>query len=575
MNEFEAKKIVQYSRLKNNPEILSTLSTEQVEGAKDFLKRLDEPLFHRWILNNDVDDKIHDIRQPLPYEFNPPTASDPLLSTTLDFLVREFFDYLEMNYYAITEYKKNKVTIFSFEELDINEVFWEFVERRYDDKFLKFRWNLIRSVYNLKEFSDIPSPIEMRDLILNNRIQLEVESRPLGFGDSTKEYCLFCGRESDTYEAKTGYVDFSSQRPQKTMSTQNPRICPVCVFSVYISPIRTSMGTGQQTSSLITLRTSLEGEKFSYVFNRLLGISTGDYISFYSFSRKEADYGKTVLTYLSASRTPLYALNDESFQITNLSTNCGLNREKILAIKTFESLLGYNSFWRVQNTPKEQEYRKALMSILNGNYFSLFRHVGVLSQADFRRNRELILDDGVYQLIKNEVIKMEDRPDIVFGTALLIDGFLPPQWQKESDELKTEVRKVAYYLEKPEEVLYRLRQIKGKDYTTLNREFSNKAQFKLLRELFNRLYGEEGLGDFEEEQSERKKFAEEASGRTYDNREKLFLNFDDILKVYMYIFRILSEKYPEPKKREKKYSDMMGRIKYALVAKHPELLGGE
>jgi len=577
LGEFEAKRIVQYARWKKKPEFLSSLNPEDVEFAKEFLKKLDEPLFHRWLLNNEVNGYGYNINYHYTYEFNPPTASDPLLNTTLEFLMKEYLDFLEEKYFVGIEYKDDRVLLFSFEEVDLNELFWKFLKEKYDDKFLRVRWGLIKSVYNLKEFPRIiPTPFEVRDLILTNKIGLEVKNESVSFGDDAKSFCLFCGRDSENFEVKTGYVEFASQRPQKGFSTQNPQICPICVFSVYISPIRTSMGTGQQKTDLVALKTSLKESKFSYIFNRLLGVSTGDYISIFGLGQQEAGYGKTALTYLSSSRIPLYVLNEEEFEITNLLTNSNLSREKILAIKIFEKLLGYSVMWRVQNNPRaEQEYRKALLTILNGEYFSLFRHLGVLAQNLRTKNRELILDSGIYHLIKSEVIKMEERPDIVFGTALLIDAFLPRQWQKESDELKTEVRKVAYYLEKPEEVLYRLRQIKKEDYATLERDFSNKAQFKLLKELLKKIHEEENLGDFEEEQTERRKKIEEISGNTYDDSERLFLRYDDILKVYMYIQRILSEQYHDPKKLKKKYSELVGRIKYALVARRPELLGGE
>ncbi|GEM_PF-3936288 len=574
---FEAKKIIQYARWKKDPEFLTALNHTDVEFAKEFLRKLDEPLFCRWLLKNEVKNNDYNIHHLYTYEFSPPIASDPLINTTLNFLVREFLDYIEERYFVCVEYKNGRILIFSFENINLNEFFWEFLREKYDDEFLKYRWELIKSAYSLKEFPNIiPEPLEIKNLILTKKIGLEVKNDIAGFGDDAKNLCLFCGRESENYEVKTGYADFASQRPQKGFYTQNPRICPICVFSVYISPIRTSRGTGQQKTELIALKTSLKEGKFSHVFNRLFGISTGDYITISGLSQQEESYGKTILTYLSSSRIPLYVLNEEEFEVINLLTDSNLDRKKILAIKIFEGLVGFNILWRARNNPQaEQEYRKAHLSILKGEYFSLFRHLGGLAQILRSKNRKSILDNGIFNLIKYGVIKMGERPDIIFGTALLIDAFLPKQWQGK-DELKTEIRKVTYYLEKPEEVLYRLRQInKEKDYATLDRDFSNKAQFKLLQELLKRIHEEENLGDFEEEQRERKEFVEEVSGYTYDDAERLFLRFDDILKVYVYIQRILSEKYPEPKKREKKYSELMNRIKYALIARRPELLGGE
>lgn len=570
MEDLEVKKIVQYARIKRDPTILKSLDPESVYIAREFLKKIDEPLLHRWLLNNEVTGGGIDVNFGYYSELTLPHASDPLLNTTLDFLSSEFLNYLEEKHFICLEYREKSVRVYGFEQVDLNELFFSFLREKYDDKILMERWNLIKATYRLGDYKEYPEPTKLRDFIIEKQIPLEVENKDFPFGDEVKDFCLFCGRQGDNYIARSGFADFSSQRAQTGITTKNPRICPICLFSVYVSPIRTSSGTGQRTRDLIALKTSKREEPYSYVFNKLMGVSTGEYIS---IDIQEDRLGKTALVYLSSSRLPLYTLEIDDFDIKNLSTNSNLEKERIMAIKIFEEVLGFTKIWSYSGR-QEQEYQKALYEILKGNYFALIKHLGILMQNKGRW-KDMALDNGIYELIKSGVIKMEDRPDIIFGTALLIDAFLPEQWKAETEELKTEIRKVAYYLEKPEEVLYRLRQVKKDDYTTLKMDFTNKAQYKLLKELLKRIHDEEDLGDFEEEQLERKKKIEESKGFTYEEEERLFLRFDDILKVYVYIQGILSDKYGDnPKRLKKEYSELMNRIKYALIARRPELLEG-
>lgn len=569
------KKIVQYARREGNPEILNYLETKEVGLAKDFLRSLEEPLYQRWITMNEPqgDGSIEcDMNYSL---LVPPTASDPLLNITLRSLTTEFLDYLARNHFAVIDCRGCEFLISTFEPMDIRESFWNFLQTVYDDSFLEKRWEFIKFSYRMRNYRDIPSPFVLRDTIIKERIFLEIENQSARFGDSIRS-CMFCGRESKTFKAREGYVEFSSQRPQNKASTENPYMCPICIFSVYISPIRSSMSTGQKKIDLITLGAeSNEQDRFSHIFSRLFGVSVGNNIAISSLSNFQESYGITTLTYLSASRIPLSTLADEDFSVANLTTGSNLDKKRILAIKAFEPVLGYRVFLRMRyNKSLENEYKKALWSILKKDYFSLFNYVGILIQNLISWKKEVTLDNGILQLIKYEVIKMEERPDIVFGTALLIDAFLPPSWSKENEHLKTEVRKVAYYLEKPEQVLYRLRQIEKKDYVTLRRDFGNKTQFKLLKDFLTKINQEENLGNFEEEQVKRKEHAEEASGHSYNESERLFLCHDDILKVYMYIQKLLADEYRNPKELKRKYTDIINRIKYALIARRPELLGG-
>jgi hypothetical protein len=569
------KKVVQYARYTCDPEILNYLDCKEVGLAKDFLKGLGEPLFQKWITMNEPhgDGSIGcDMAQSL---LIPPAASDPLLKVTLRSLTNEFLDYLEKNYHAVIDYRNSEVLISTFEPISIRESFWEFLQTVYNDDFLERRWKFIQSAYRVKDYENIPLPPVLRDTIINEKLHLEVENQSGSFGDSIKS-CMFCGRDSKTYIAKGGYVEFSSQKPQSKISTKNPYMCPICIFSVYVSPIRSSMPLMSKKVDLVTLGVnSDERSKFSHIFDRLFGISIGDSIAISSLGSYKKSYETTALTYLSSSRVPLSALADEDFRIANLTTGLDLDKKKILAIKAFEPVLGFKVLYRVRHDKSlESEYKKALWTILKGDYFSLIKHVGILIQNLISWKKEVTLDNGIYQLIKYEVIKMEERPDIVFGTALLIDAFLPASWKKENEKLKTEVRKVAYYLEKPEQVLYRLRQITKKDYATLRRDFANKAQFKLLKDFLTRIHEEEALGDFEEEQAQRKAYVEEVSTNTYNGSETLFLYHDDILKVYMYIQGLLAAEYKKPNELKRKYSEIINRIKYALIAKRPELLGG-
>jgi hypothetical protein len=569
MDSMHYKLVVQRARLENNPEILSMLKKDEIEWAREFLKKLDEPLFLRWLSIHDVNGKSESFSTVIT-TFSPPSSLDPLINTTLQTLTDEFLNYIEEKHYAAISFQDSSVAIHSFRKIDLTEVFCDFVKEKYSDAQLLKRWELIKATYNLKDQTKIPSPSEVKRAILDGRLSLEVEAAGVGFGDDVKDYCMFCGRTGDNYIAVTGFADFSSQRPQKGFSTSNPKICPICVFSVYVSMVRTSQGTGQQQKELVALKTTRKEAPFAYVFNRFLGIATGEYLSSMNLTQREDAFGKSALTYITASKLPLQILGDREFNVKNLSANTNLDRNKCIAIKIFDSVLGYDRLWRPDD---EQEYKKAHYAILRNNYFSLFKHLGALLQNKGKKGR-VTLDNGIYQLIKYEVIKMEDRPDIIFGTALLIDAFMP---SSQSEDVKTGARKVAFYLEKPEEVLLRLRQMNKKDYTTLYKDFTNKAQFKLLKDLLVRIHEEEGYGDFEQEQLERKQVIEQKADFTYDEGEQLFLRFDDLLKVYLYIQKILSQKYGDnPKRFEKEYSDFMARIKYALVARRPELIqGGE
>lgn len=559
---------------------MDSIDPGDVTAAECFLKRLNDPLYHRWLVRNTPTGRDIGPIKTQVLVFRPPTSIDPLLSSTLDFLTTEFLDYIEREYFVSVLKADGRCSLVTFRDLDLKSIFHEFLKNRYNDDFLKYRWGLISTIYNLKKFPNIPSPIAIREIIIANDLGLEVEEG-VGFGDNLKDSCLFCGRSSLNFEVKSGFADFASQRPQSGISTKNPRICPVCILSVYVSLIRTSSGTGNMRSELISLKfTSREDvyaiDHFSHIFSRLLGISVNNYLTDLGYARFLNEYGKTAITHLLASDVPEYAIG-EGMEIWNLSTRTKLDLKSIKMIKAFEPVIGRRAFWVARNRKDyEQEYRKALFAaVLGRDPFALIARVGRLCHLSGNPLR--LLDEGIFELIKTEVIKMEERPDIIFGAALLIDAFLPKKREKDESK-KTEIRKIAYYLERPEEVLYRLGQLNdGKDFTILKRDFGNRAQFKLLKELLCRIHEEEGYESFDQEQEERKAFVGSKTEKEYeDTGETLFLRFDDIIKVYVYLRHLLSRKYPsDHKKQEREYSELIQRIKYALIARRPELMGGE
>jgi hypothetical protein len=562
------KEVVQYARWKNDFQNLNNLRPEDVPMAKNLLKALDEPLYLRWILFNQPQGKNIIEHDFFDYVLSPPPqASDPILNVALELLVKDFLHYLEKNYFAVIKNQGSGLEISTFDPIDLDQSFWEFLGSTYDDSYLQSRWALIQSVYRLRQYPRLPSPILLRNMIIKEKIPLPVTREIGSFGDVVAG-CMFCGRESKTFEVKKEYVEFASQRPQSRILNKNASFCPICLFASYISPIR-------NPNNCITLKANYEKEEFSHLFNRIFGMSIGNLTTISFHSRLVSSYGKTALTYLAASRIPLNILVDPNFDVINTVTASPLKKKKVLAMKAFDPILGYEVFTRRirGSNPLEREFKKALWAIMNDEYFSLLPSVGFLATNLASRKRELLLDNGIFELIQNEVIEMEERPDIVFGTALLLDAFLPKTW-KDTEDLKTEVRKVAYYLENPEQALYRLMQITGKDYATIEQSFRNKTQFKLLRDLLIKIHQEENLGDFEKEQEERKKWIEESGGSSYDETERLFLYHDDILKVYMYIQDLLVAEEADPRRRKKKFSDLMTRVKYALIAKRIELIGG-
>ncbi len=160
-------------------------------------------------------------------------------------------------------------------------------------------------------------------------------------------------------------------------------------------------------------------------------------------------YGETTVTHLVASTAPIELLQDQNVNLISGASENPLDKQKIIAIKSFEELIGFRKMYKPYN---ESCFRKIHYDILTGNFFSIFGHLAGLS------NRKELIDNGIYRLVRYGVIELDDAR-IVFGSALLIDAFLPKSWAKAADDAKTDTRKVAYYLEQPEEVLYRLRKI--------------------------------------------------------------------------------------------------------------------
>lgn len=561
--------IVQYARYTKTPKILSHLKPENVEDAIHFLKRLDAPLYHRWLIRHQEKLTGQELNVQMHFtKFFPPIASDSLVNTALSVLTHEFLTYLESQCMVI-DYSEESVLIGSFEQIDKNSSFFDFLQETFGSGQLEKRWSLVATTHNMQRIYDknFYPPEQIINDIIEDKIPLETGvTVTQAFSDDVSDYCFCCGRTGKNYVAKDGFLELSAQRPQSRPSTKNPKICPVCILSVMISLIRTSSGSGQRKTSLVALRALKHNEPYDYVFNRLIGVTVGGCIATGALARQK-NLGKTAQMYISSSTLPKYVLADEALELVNLSTQTKVNTKKSHLIKIFEDVLGYKQTWRSD----EPVFLKAHYSIIKGQYYSLFKHLAVLLSNRSKSSRSEFLDRGIYEMIKHEVISMEERPDLVFGTALLIDAFMPSTFEKE--DIKTEARKVAFYLDKPEEVLLRLRQInEGKDYATLRRDFSNRAQYKLLEDLLIRIHKEEDYGDFREEQNERKAFIEKVTGKSFGDQERLFLRFDDLLKIYLYIQNIFSEKYPnDPKRLKKGYSDFISRIKYALVARRPEL----
>jgi len=558
----EYKGIIQYA-LSEGTAFLNAINPAEVDQAKRYSRELDQPRIVRWLYEHEPTGKSMQIPSKFS-EFYPPKSSDPLVNVALESLCREFFSYLESNHVAV-HYLEQQVIFEYFKDEDFTDLFHKFLSKRYDNRRLIERHSLVKECFRIKSYWN---PINVRNEILNQKIPLEVPEPVTTFGDNVRRYCLFCGRPGNWKEARGGYVDFAQQRPQNDMSTRSVRICPVCLFASLVSVIRTSEGAGNTKSNLIVLKTTHQEEPATFIFNRILGLTTGNLVTIQRLARGEQKFGKAFLTYLSASVLPKEALLKEEFRIEDLSSETILDKRKLLVIKAFETVLGLNSFWRLRDNP---HYQKAYYSILRSNYYELFGHLGPLLSS---RRRNEVLELGIYRLLRYGVISMDENPEVIFGTAFLIDSFMPEQWQKDED-IKTEARKVAFYLERPEEVLLRLRQMSKKDYATVREDFRNKASFMLLMKLLMKIHEKEGYGGFRTEQEERRRFVEQSTKRSFGLGNCLFLYFDDIIKVYLYIRNVVKDVYgPDPRQIRKGYSDFMSRIKYALIARRPELTEG-
>ncbi|HDQ05959.1 MAG TPA: hypothetical protein ENN36_04460 [Candidatus Bathyarchaeota archaeon] len=545
---------------------LNAIGQEEIKHAKDYARRINQPKVVRWLTKNESKSEGQVIKIPSRFsEFSPPQSTDPLINASLKALIYEFFSYLEANYVAV-HYSENQILFEYFTDEDFTKRFHEFLKEKYDNSSLKKRWGLVKGVFRLRDYYN---PIDVRDEILTRKIPLEIPEFSLTFGDDVKNYCFFCGRPGEWKVSRGGFVDFAQQRPQSRTKTRSILICPVCLFSSIISLVRTSEGAGAQKSNLIALQTTYKNSPVEYVYNRLFGLTTGHLVTIQKFGRLAQELGMTLLTHLSASLLHRAILLDANFRVVDLSSLAELDTKKVLAIKAFEPVLGLNSFWRFR---KNSNYRKAHYEIHRENYYAVFGYIAeLLSHVRWRKK---ILEESIYKLLRYGVIKMNGEPEIIFGTALLIDAFMPEQWQK-GEEIKTETRKVAFYLEKPEEVLLRLRQIRGKDYAIIIEDFRNKASFMLLKTLLTQIYEKENYGDFDKEQKERKSLVEKKIGKSFGAENRLFVGFDDVIKVYLYIQQLMKKKHgPDPKRIQKKYSDFMSRIKYALIARRPELAEG-
>jgi len=552
------KIIIQYARYAKNERILQLVHENSKQEALSYLQKLDEPLFIRNLVQSKDSPSISISPQVYSYIFTKPDPSDRLVSIAIEGFIKEFFDYIEKGFFVVVRRNNREIILESFERLDYDALFWDFLTKHYSDDNLNYRWSLVKALYNLKPFFD---PFKIKNSILKNKIPLESRESLSLFNDNSASNCLFCGREiadaEIAHEVKGGFASFASQKPQSDIKTKNAIVCSICLFASCVSLIRTSNPQGLGYATNIVLVAESDKEPYEAVFNRLIGISVGSFFTMKNAGTNIDKYGETTVTHLVASTAPIELLQDQHVDLISGASENPLDKRKLLAIKSFEELIGFRKMYKPYD---ESCFRKIHYDILRGNFFSIFGHLAGLS------NRKDLIDNGIYSLVRYGVIDLDDAR-IVFGSALLIDAFLPKSWEKAADNAKTDTRKVAYYLEQPEEVLYRLRKISD-ETTSITRTFSNEASYKLLKELLQAIYKEEDYGTFAD------KIKQNEFGQEY-----IFLSLDDILKVYLYIREYLLKRYKDQDehKMNKIYSDFMAKIKYALVARRPELVekGGE
>jgi len=549
-----AKVVVQYARYMRDERILQYLSKIERQEALAYLQKLDEPLLIRRLLQSqELQSEEEPSPSVYPHIFSKPDPSDGLISVAIELLVGEFLDYLEKEYFVIVRKSNHETVLSSFEKLDYDALFWDFLIKRYSDDNLRYRWFLVKALYKLKNYFD---PFQIKKSILENRIPLENRDSSSLFNDNSRGNCLFCGREivdsELDHEVKGGFADFASQKPQSDFKTKNAIICSICLFASCVSLIRTSNPQGLGYSANIVLNSTHDKEPYEAVFNRLTGISVGSFFAMKNVGPQIDKYGKTAVTYLVTSTLPTEFLVEQSTDLISNVSEESLDKKKALAIKSFEEIIGFRKMYKPTD---ETCFRKIHYDILKGNLFSVFGHL-----AGFAQKKEII-DNGIYRLVRDGVIDL-DEAKIVFGSALLIDAFLPKSWESTTGDVKTDTRKVAYYLEQPEEVLYRLRKISD-ETASITRTFSNEASYKILKDLLQMIYEKENYGTFAD------KVKQNDMGQEY-----LLLSLDDILKVYLYIRDYLLEKHrdQDEHKMTKTYSDFMAKIKYALVARRPELI---
>lgn len=547
------KTIVQYTRYLKDEQFLEFIPENDRQEAMSYLQKLDEPLFIRNMLQPKNRPRTEFSPQIYVHVFTKPESSDRLVSIAVESLVKEFFDYLEQTFFVIIRQQEgHEIILESFEKLNYDRLFWDFLESQYSDDNLNYRWSLVKALYHLKSYFD---PIKIKNSILKNKIPLETRESPSLFNDNSASNCLFCGREiaddEIAHEVKGGFASFASQKPQSDIKTQNAIVCSICLFASCVSLIRTSNPQGLGYAKNIVLVAESNKEPYEAVFNRLIGISVGSFFTMKNAETSIDKYGETTVTHLVASTAPIELLQDQHVNLISGASENPLDKRKIIAIKSFEELIGFRKMYKPYD---ESCFRKIHYDILRGNFFSIFGHLAGLS------NRKELIDNGIYRLVRYGVIELDDAR-IVFGSALLIDAFLPKSWETAADDAKTDTRKVAYYLEQPEEVLYRLRKISD-ETTSITRNFSNEASYKLLKELLQTIYKEEDYGTFAEKIKQN------------EGQECIRLSLDDVLKVYLYIREYLLKRYKDQdeNKMNKTYSDFMAKIKYALVARRPELV---
>ena len=236
---------------------------------------------------------------------------------------------MEQTFFVIIRQQEgHEIILESFEKLNYDRLFWDFLESQYSDDNLNYRWSLVKALYHLKSYFD---PIKIKNSILKNKIPLETRESPSLFNDNSASNCLFCGREiaddEIAHEVKGGFASFASQKPQSDIKTQNAIVCSICLFASCVSLIRTSNPQGLGYAKNIVLVAESNKEPYEAVFNRLIGISVGSFFTMKNAETSIDKYGETTVTHLVASTAPIELLQDQHVNLISGASENPLDKQ--------------------------------------------------------------------------------------------------------------------------------------------------------------------------------------------------------------------------------------------------------